>query len=324
MAFGLDYSDARPGHTAMKTAGVRFVMRYIGSSNHTASRHPKFLTRAEAAALHADGFDVGVVFETTAGRADGGRAAGLADVDLAIGELAYCGLPSDLPVYFAVDYDAEVGPKISAYFAAIAEVIGVARTGAYGGYRVVKALRDKDLTGKSWQTYAWSWNSAKQRTEWDPRNDLEQYSNNQRVGGGDVDFNRSMKADFGQWRAGASPSPTPQEETDMAQRDLRPGLDQRSGLILTPKSGGYTMFEANVDNSLDDGAQVKPFAPVTLRVAIQKSGGTWQTADLVVGRGPKDTKQTRPQIKITDKNSVFVSVTRVTGDGTEPITITAY
>ena len=116
----------------------------------------------------------------------------------------------------------------------------------------------------------------------------------------------------------------PQEETDMAQRDLLPGLTQRSGLILIPKTGGYTVVEANVDNTLDDGAQVKPFAPVTLRVAVQKSGGTWQTADLVVGRGPKDTKQPRPQIKLTDKNSVFVSVTRVTGDGTEPITITAY
>src|SRR5438309_8588449 len=99
MAFGLDYSDARPSHAAMKTAGVRFVMRYIGSGNHTASRHPKFLTPGEAKALHEAGFDLGAVFETTAGRADGGRAAGLADADLAIGELAYCGLPSSLPVF---------------------------------------------------------------------------------------------------------------------------------------------------------------------------------------------------------------------------------
>lgn len=317
MAFGLDYSDARPSHGAMKTAGVRFVMRYIGSSNHTASRHPKFLTPAEAASLHGAGFDLGVVFETAAARADGGRAAGLADARLAVAELAYCGLPAGMAVQFAVDYDATVGPLISAYFAAINEVIGVARTGVYGGYRVVKALRDKGLVGRSWQTYAWSGG------RWDPRNDLEQYSNNQRVGGGDVDFNRSMKDDFGQWRAGAAP--TPQEETDMAQRDLLPGLNQRSGLILIPKSGGYTTFEAFVDNSFDDGKQVKPFAPVTLRVAIEKSNGYWQVDEkFVVGRGPKDTKQGRFTIPLDDKNSVAVSVTRVTGGGTEPITITAY
>lgn len=29
--FGLDYSSARPSHAAMKTAGVKFVCRYIGS-----------------------------------------------------------------------------------------------------------------------------------------------------------------------------------------------------------------------------------------------------------------------------------------------------
>lgn len=119
--------------------------------------------------------------------------------------------------------------------------------------------------------------------------------------------------------------PIPQEDTDMAQRDVRDGLGQRSGLILTPKSGGYTYFEAFADNTLDDGKQVKPFAPVTIRVAIEKSDGHWQTvSNLVVGRGTKDTTQPRARIKLDDKNSVAVSVTRVTGDGTEPITITAY
>lgn len=317
MAFGLDYSDARPSHAAMKTAGVRFVMRYIGSSNHTASRHPKFLTPAEAAALHADGFDLGVVFETEANRADGGRAAGLADARLAVAELAYCALPAGMAVQFAVDYDATVGPLISAYFAAINEVIGVARTGAYGGYHVVKALRDKGLIGRSWQTYAWSGG------QWDPRNDLEQYSNNQRVGGGDVDFNRSMRDDFGQWRAGASPSPSTQED-DMAQRDLRDGLNKRSGLILPPKDGGYTYVEFNGDNSLEED-QVKAFAPVTLRVAIQRSNNTWQRVEpFVVGRGSKDTSQGRYRIKIDDKNAVFVSVTRRSGVGDEEITVCAY
>lgn len=119
--------------------------------------------------------------------------------------------------------------------------------------------------------------------------------------------------------------PIPQEEADMAQRDVRDGLGQRSSLILPPKSGGYTYFEAFADNTLDDGKQVKPFAPVTLRVAVEKSDGHWQTvANMVVGRGPKDTVQPRARFKLDDKNSVAVSVTRVTGDGTEPITITAY
>lgn len=124
-----------------------------------------------------------------------------------------------------------------------------------------------------------------------------------------------------QLAGGGQPSP---QEDDMAQRDLRDGLDKRSSLILTPKSGGYTTFEAFADNTLDDGAQVKPFAPVQIRVAVCKSTGRWQTQVLTVGRGPKDTEQPRARITLEDKGSVAVSVTRVTGDGTEPITITAY
>jgi hypothetical protein len=57
---------------------------------------------------------------------------------------------------------------------------------------------------------------------------------------------------------------------------------------------------------------------------VCKSSGRWQTKVLTVGRGPKDTEQPRARITLEDKNSVAVSVTRVTGDGTEPITITAY
>lgn len=235
MAFGLDYSVARPSHSAMKTAGVQFVMRYIGSANHTVDRHPKFLSPGEARSLHADGFDIGVVFETTAGRAGGGRSAGLADAHLAAAELAYCGLPASAAVYLAVDYDATVGPKISAYFQAAGEVLGVPRTGVYGGYRVVKALRDKGLVGRTWQTYAWSGG------KWDPRNDLEQYSNNRRVGDADVDYNRSLKTDFGQWPAVGAVKPDKEEDDDMASNGVLQARENipngRSELTLSIKNG---------------------------------------------------------------------------------------
>ena len=109
----------------------------------------------------------------------------------------------------------------------------------------------------------------------------------------------------------------------MAQRDLKEGLDQRSGLILPPKPGGYSYFEAFTDNTLNDDP-VKPFAPVELRVAILRSNMTWQRpAHFVVGEGP-GARPARCRVKLDDPNSVAISVTRKSGDGTEPIVITAY
>jgi peptidoglycan hydrolase-like protein with peptidoglycan-binding domain len=199
--FGLDYSSGRPSHAAMKTAGVKFVCRYVGSTVHGTGRSAKWLSPGEATALHSDGFDEVVVFETAAQRAEGGAAAGTADAHTAVAELKYCGLPADLPVYFAVDYDTTVGPHLRAYFKAVAAVIGRSRTGAYGGYKVIKALFDEGLITYGWQTYAWSGG------QWDSRAQLQQYSNGKTVGGASVDYDRAMHTDFGQWPAKATPPP---------------------------------------------------------------------------------------------------------------------
>jgi hypothetical protein len=106
-------------------------------------------------------------------------------------------------VYFAVDYDTTVGPHIRAYFKAIAAVVGLKRVGAYGSYRVIKALFDEGLITYGWQTYAWSGG------KWDPRAQIQQYSNNETIGGASVDYDRAMHADYGQWPAAGTPAPKP-------------------------------------------------------------------------------------------------------------------
>lgn len=201
---GVDYSSGRPSHAALKAAGVSFVCRYVGSTVHGTGRSAKWLTPAEAASLHADGLDVVVVFETVAQRAEAGEKGGVGDAHTAVADLAYCGLPADLPVYFAVDYDATVGPNITGYFRGVASVLGLKRVGAYGGYKVVKALFDKGLITYGWQTYAWSGG------EWDARAQIQQYANGQKIDGSSVDYDRAMHAEFGQWRAKpAAPAPKP-------------------------------------------------------------------------------------------------------------------
>lgn len=201
MTFGLDYSSGRPSHAAMKAAGVSFACRYVGSTVHGTGRSTKWLSPLEANDLHLDGFAIVAVFETTAKRAEAGHAAGAADAHTAIAELAYCGLPADLPIYFAVDYDTTVGPNVTGYFQGVASVLGLGRTGGYAGYKVIKALFDKKLITYGWQTYAWSGG------KWDPRAQLQQYSNNETVGGASVDYDRAMHADYGQWPAAGSPAP---------------------------------------------------------------------------------------------------------------------
>jgi peptidoglycan hydrolase-like protein with peptidoglycan-binding domain len=74
-------------------------------------------------------------------------------------------------------------------------VLGLKRTGAYAGFKVIKALFDKGLITYGWQTYAWS------DGRWDHRNHIEQYSNKRTVGGESVDYDRAMKTNFGQWPA---------------------------------------------------------------------------------------------------------------------------
>lgn len=84
-------------------------------------------------------------------------------------------------------------------------MLGVARPGVYGGLRQVGAMFDAGLVSYGWQTYAWS------AGQWDSRAQIQQYRNNQVIGGVSVDFDRATTADFGQWsiRLGDFPESDP-------------------------------------------------------------------------------------------------------------------
>lgn len=206
VAYGIDYAFApHPSSSALKAATVqdqpiRFIVRYVGSTDYTSSRSSKWLSPPEAKSLHAE-YALVVVFETSAQRAEGGHDAGVADAKKAVRELAYCGLPADLPVYFAVDYDTTVGPHITGYFEGVASVLGLHRTGCYGGYKVIKALFDAGLIAYGWQTYAWSGG------KWDGRAQLRQFSNGHNLGGADVDYDLATSSSYGQWPAASAPKP---------------------------------------------------------------------------------------------------------------------
>jgi hypothetical protein len=195
--FGVDYAWGRPGAAALKRAGVKFACRYL--SHDTTG---KSLTLAEARQLSAAGIWIVVVWETTANRALSGRAGGVADARSARGQAEACGMPGGRPIYFAVDFDASAGQQgtINAYLDGAASVLGRDRIGLYAGYYVIKRSFDAKKITWGWQTYAWSGG------RWDGRAHIQQYSNDHRINGVAVDYNRAVKDDYGQWRVNTLPA----------------------------------------------------------------------------------------------------------------------
>ncbi|RFS81731.1 DUF1906 domain-containing protein [Actinomadura spongiicola] len=194
--FGVDYAWGRPGVAALKRAGVKFACRYLSHD-----KTGKNLTRAEAESLSDAGIWLVVVWETTAKRPLDGRAAGVADARDAAAQATACGMPDDRPIYFAADWDASPGhqDEINAYLDGAASVLGRRRVGLYAGHGPLKRAFDAGKITFGWQTYAWS------DGRWDDRAHLQQYSNDQRINGVTVDYDRAVKSDYGQWRVGVSP-----------------------------------------------------------------------------------------------------------------------
>ncbi len=193
MSFGTDYAWSRPTVAAMKAAGVEFVCRYL--SHDTTGKNA---TLAEVQTLRAAGMAIVLVWETTASRALAGMGAGQADAVDALSQARGLGLPDDRPIFFAVDFDATAAqqPKINDYFSGVASVIGLNRTGMYAGYGPISMAFDAGKIRYGWQTLAWSGG------KWDGRAGIQQYAIEKLIGGQDVDFNRSVLDDFGQWTVG--------------------------------------------------------------------------------------------------------------------------
>lgn len=201
---GVDYAWSHPTPASLKAAGKRFAARYSSTDPS------KDLTRAEADGLAAEDIASVLVRESTANRAGAGRAAGITDAQAALKTAAACGMPPMRPLYFAVDYDA-APTAVVPYFQGVASMIGLARTGVYGGYDVVRYLLDHGLATWAWQTRAWS------EGRWDPRAQIRQGAT-QTIGGVSCDLNTATTADYGQWMPGKSPTV---QEDDVTPDDIK-------------------------------------------------------------------------------------------------------
>lgn len=215
---GVDYAWSHPGGKALQAAKKRFACRYL-SKDAT-----KNLTRPEADDLAEHDVSCVVVWETVANRALGGRAAGISDAHAALTQATAAGMPSGRPIFFAVDWNATEAQQaaIDAYFGGVISVLGLARTGGYGGYWVIKRLFDAGLITFGWQTIAWSGGL------WDERAQIRQGSQ-KTINGVSCDLNTATAADYGQWMPGKLP------EVDVPLTDAE--WTKLQGIVRTEVAG---------------------------------------------------------------------------------------
>lgn len=204
---GVDYVSGPTG-AELYADGKRFSMRYAPyrTSLNPLTWTAKGITAAQYKDLTSHGIAVGIVFETTAARALGGYSNGVYDAKLAVEGLQTQGVPWRV-IYFAVDFDANVGQRtwdpnaaalLKAYLDGAASVIGRQKVGIYGGFYVIEWALSHGYAVWGWQTYAWSGGRVSTRAH------VLQYHNGVVLNGKSVDLDRSLKTDFGQL-----PVPTP-------------------------------------------------------------------------------------------------------------------
>lgn len=187
---GLDYAGRSPGAAAVKAAGFGFVARYL--SRYTS----KVITAGEYQDMTNNGVGVVLVFEDYANQALNGYNQGVSDAQFALAQARGIGWPEDRPIHFAVDFDISDAQKPIAgqYMRGVASVLGLGRTGAYGGYWWIKYCADNNLAAANarWQAVAWSGGNIH------PTATLFQQLAGTVVNGTSCDINQALKADFGQ------------------------------------------------------------------------------------------------------------------------------
>jgi hypothetical protein len=212
---GVDYAWSRPPPAGLAAAGKRFACRYL-SNSFTG----KNLTPPEAERLTAAGIAIVSNWEWRAGDAKLGYSAGVSYARTALQQALNCGMPPSRPIYFSVDWDAtstELRGPVTAYLQGVAAVLGVDRTGVYGGYDTIAWAHENGLARWLWQTYAWSGG------QWHPAAQIQQYRNGVTVAGvADIDLDRATVADYGQWMVGQ----TEGDDMDAAQSKRLTNTDQ--------------------------------------------------------------------------------------------------
>jgi hypothetical protein len=203
---GVDYSFDRANLAQLKAQGYKFVIRYLTGSG-------KALTVAELKDLKAHGLAVGVVYETTAGRAGAGHAAGQHDAQIARAAAANDGL-AGIPIYMAVDDDLSFA-AVRPYFEGASGVLGKGKRGAYASGLVLRQLMHAGLIDFAWEAGARGWGDGRR---FEGAHILQDPAGH--VASASADVNHAAPEAFASFRGGTIKPPKPRR---YASRELRQG-----------------------------------------------------------------------------------------------------
>ncbi len=218
----IDFSRRLVPPDQIKAAGFDGALVYVSELRPGATFDFKPVTREYADGLRAAGLHVVSCYQFgKPGWPDPsdftrGYDGGVADAATALRLHAAAGGPDKVPIFFSVDEDIglETWNAVAVnWFRGINSVLGVDRTGIYGGDRTCAwAIRD-GVVGQStsaghwwaWQTRAWSGGRREPRVVLYQAVVDTDASPGAPLGGTYVDVNEVLATDFGQWDLDRAP-----------------------------------------------------------------------------------------------------------------------
>ncbi|CAN5411798.1 DUF1906 domain-containing protein [soil metagenome] len=212
----IDYAAHQIPAEHIKAAGYAGVVNYVSLSRPGTNFGAKPITRPYAESLARAGLVI--ISNYQYGKPGGsapsdftrGFAGGVADARAAWQLHTAAGGARNAPIFFSVDEDISVDTWNSValqWFYGINSVLGVQRTGVYGGIDVCHWAAVSGVIGNSrtpgrvwaWQTKAWSGNRIHPNAVLYQRIVATKSNPGPLVGGFEVDVNDTLAQDCGQW-----------------------------------------------------------------------------------------------------------------------------
>lgn len=220
----IDFAAHQIPAQAIRAAGYSGVINYVSMSRPGSSFGAKPITRPYADSLTAAGLVI--VSNYQYGKPGGtapsdfrrGYAGGIADARTAWQLHTAAGGAQGAPIFFTIDEDInrDTWNRLALqWFRGINAVLGVQRTGVYGGIKVCQWAATDGVIGASstpghrwaWQTRAWSGNQVYPAAVLYQRIVSTASNPGPRVGGFEVDVNDVLAPDCGQWNLHQSSRP---------------------------------------------------------------------------------------------------------------------
>jgi hypothetical protein len=215
----IDFSDRLVPADQVAAAGYAGAVIYVSESRPGANFDFKPVTRDYADALRALGLHVVSNYQygkpgwTTPSDYTRGYDGGVADAQTALRLHAAAGGPESAPIFFSVDEDIDADAwktVASQWFRGLNSVMGVERTGIYGGSKTCGWAIADGVIGQSstaghrwaWQSRAWSGGERESSAVLFQSVVYTASTPGALIGGIHVDEDDVLAADYGQWDLG--------------------------------------------------------------------------------------------------------------------------